>query len=59
MIKQDRFIDDKILGIWKLWRSLEQDSRRPVRSGTDNFVRKVKDFKCVMKKPFNKVANLR
>ena len=53
MIKQDRFIDDKILGIWKLWRNLEQDSRRPARSGTENFARKVEEFKCMMKKPFD------
>ena len=53
MIKQDRFIDEKIIGVWKIWRKLEEDSRRPDRSASANFEKKVAEFKILMKKPFD------
>ena len=53
IIKQDRFIDDKIKGIWKDWRMLEVDSRRPSRSSAAAFIKKQAEFEEQLKKPFN------
>ena len=53
VIKQDRFIDDKIIGVWKVWRKLEEDSRRLDRSSSSSFLKKEEEFKNGMKKPFD------
>ena len=53
IIKQDRFIDEMIRGVWKEWSRLEVESRRPSRSSTDAFKRKEEKFVEGLRKPFN------
>ena len=53
MIKQDRFIDVKISGVWKDWKKVELESRRPERSSTVSFLKKEEEFKKLLKKPFD------
>ena len=53
IIKQDRFIDEKIKGVWQNWRKVEQDSRRPARSSTKKFMRRKEEFEKLLKTPFN------
>ena len=53
IVKQDRFIDEMIRGVWKEWSRLEGESRRPSRSSTDAFKRKEEKFVEGLRKPFN------
>ena len=53
IIKQDRFIDNKIIKVWNDWRKLELESRRPDRASSANFLKKEDGFKEFLKKPFD------
>ena len=52
IIKQDRFIDEKIRSVWKNWSKLETESRRPNRRPF-YFKNAEEDLQKVLKKPFD------
>ena len=52
IIKQDRFIDDKIRSVWKNWSKLETESRRPERRPF-YFKKAEEELQNVLKKPFD------
>jgi SMC interacting uncharacterized protein involved in chromosome segregation len=52
IVKQDRFIDERIRNVWKPWSKLETESRRSSRRPV-YFKEAVEEFEKVLKKPFN------
>ena len=52
IVKQDRFIDEKIRNVWKSWSKLETESRRSSRRHV-YFKKAVEDFEKVLKKAIN------
>ena len=53
IIKMDRHIDEKLNGIYKQWRNMERDSRRPERALRPSFLEKQKMFIFDLDLPFD------
>ena len=53
LIKADHHIAGQVINLFKMWQSLEQDSRRPSRASPPTFRRKQDQFIADLEMPFN------